>query len=328
MNITFYQRKPHPNHFSIEKVFQGVREHLPENVRSRVAISRFFSTGFFKRLYNALEAQHRQGNVNHITGDVHYLTVFLKKKKTVLTIHDCGFMNHSSLVARIILLWFWLKIPVWRSGVVTVISEATKKDIIKYTNCPADKIKVIPDFVSPAYRPAPLPNNPIPVLLQIGTKANKNIARLAQALEGANVQLRIIGKPTDQTEEMLIKHKIDYSWVSHLSENELIREYAQCDALVFVSTLEGFGMPIVEAQAIGRPVITSAVSAMPEVAGEGACLVDPFDVSMIREGIDQVLKDESYRNSLVQKGFINVQQYQVKQVADQYHQLYRQLFCG
>lgn len=326
MNVTFYQRKPHPNHYSIEKVFQGVREHLPTAVRSRLAVCRFSSTGLVNRFYNALEARQTQGDINHVTGDIHYVAILLKKKKTILTVHDCGFMGQPSFLARMVLLWFWLKLPVWRSKVVTVISEATKSDVIRFTNCPEDKIKVIPDFVSPAYRPAPLPDNPIPVLLQIGTKLNKNITRLAQALKGLDIQLRIIGKPLAQDEEMLRQNNIDFSWTSHLSEEELIREYEQSDILVFVSTLEGFGMPIIEAQSIGRPAVTSNISSMPEVAGEGACLVDPLDTSAIRAGIMQVISDQHYRESLIQKGFENVKKYQVEHIAQQYYQLYRKIY--
>lgn len=123
-----------------------------------------------------------------------------------------------------------------------------------------------------------------------------------------------------------MQYKIRYSWTSHLSEEGLIQEYVQSDMLVFVSTLEGFGMPIVEAQSIGRPVVTSAVSAMPEVTGDGACLVDPFNVSAIRQGIKQVLSETQYKEALVQKGFENVKKYQVANVAQQYYKLYQEIY--
>ena len=326
MNVTFYQRKPHPNHFSIEKVFRGVRAHLPAGVQSKVAISRFLSTGLFKRLFNTFEAINKQGDINHITGDIHYVSMFLDKKKTVLTIHDCGFMAHPSTVARSVLLWFWLKLPVWRSTIVTVVSESTKRDVIKFTNCQEERVRVIPDFVSPDYQATPVPNNSKPVLLQIGTKPNKNIPRVAQALRDLDVQLRIIGKLGDRDVKLLKQHGIDYSVAANLTERELIQEYTMCDMLLFTSLLEGFGMPIVEAQSIGRPVVTSNVSSMPEVAGEGACLVDPFDISAIKEGITRVLTDQDYRDSLVQKGFENVRKYQIDHVARQYDQLYQEVY--
>ena len=69
--------------------------------------------------------------------------------------------------------------------------------------------------------------------------------------------------------------------------------------LTFVSTYEGFGLPILESQATGRPVVTSNVSSMPEVAGDAACLVNPYDADSIREGILRVINDDAYRKDLM-----------------------------
>ncbi len=70
-----------------------------------------------------------------------------------------------------------------------------------------------------------------------------------------------------------------------LTIDEVVDQYHKCDLVSFVSTYEGFGMPIVEANAIGRPVFTATVASMPEVAADAACLVDPFDVQAIRNGV-------------------------------------------
>jgi glycosyltransferase involved in cell wall biosynthesis len=101
--------------------------------------------------------------------------------------------------------------------------------------------------------------------------------------------------------------------------------YAQADMVLFASTYEGFGLPIIEAQATGRPVVTSRVTAMPEVAGEGACLVDPYDVSSIRNGVLRVLDDGSYRDSLVHLGFENVRRFEPSLIASQYARLYEEV---
>ena len=89
---------------------------------------------------------------------------------------------------------------------------------------------------------------------------------------------------------------IEYENWSNLSLDEVVRKYQQCDLLTFCSTYEGFGMPIVEANVVGRPVVTSDISSMPEVAGNAACLVDPFDSASIRSGIRRVIKDIDYRS--------------------------------
>ncbi len=95
--------------------------------------------------------------------------------------------------------------------------------------------------------------------------------------------------------------------------------------LVFASTYEGFGLPIVEAQATGRPVVTSDTLSMPEVAGDAACLVDPFNVESIRNGILKVIQDTGYREQLVQNGLKNVERFKPESVAMQYLALYREL---
>src|ERR1039457_3419943 len=97
---------------------------------AQVSVCHFESRGVFKRLYNMLEAALRQGDVNHITGDVHYLALLLRKNRTVLTIHDCRGMLWESGIHKLLFHLIWLKVPVARSTVVTVISEQTKREVL------------------------------------------------------------------------------------------------------------------------------------------------------------------------------------------------------
>lgn len=92
--------------------------------------------------------------------------------------------------------------------------------------------------------------------------------------------------------------------------------------LCFVSLYEGFGMPIIEAQATGRPVVTSNLGAMAEVAGRGAHLVDPEESGSIRQGVVKILEDGAYREQLVEKGLKNVKRFRAETVAGQYMALY------
>ncbi|MEQ9443793.1 MAG: glycosyltransferase family 1 protein [Cyclobacteriaceae bacterium] len=328
MTVFFFQRKPFPNkNYSIEVLFNSIRAHLPSTLQYRIIISRYVNSGGLKKLYNILEILFKeQGDVNHITGDIHYIAFFMRKKRTILTIHDLNLLSSPSAIKRAIHRWFWLKIPVGRSQVVTVISQTTKAEVLKHSGCSPDKIRVIYNCISSAFKPHPKDfNKKEPVILQVGTKPNKNLSRVIQALEGIPCRLEIIGKPTDDDLRLLEKHTINYGWEVNLTDEQVVQKYIDCDMLVFVSTLEGFGLPIVEANAIERPVITSNLSSMPEIAGEAAHLVDPYSIAGIRAGVMKVIQDEPYRAQLIEKGKLNRQRFMPETIADAYAQLYQEV---
>ncbi|WP_207492047.1 glycosyltransferase family 4 protein [Aridibaculum aurantiacum] len=326
MKVVYFHRRNPYKYVSIEAYFENVRQHLPPGIKPIVAESKYYSNGFFKRLYNVFEAAFRQGEVNHITGDVHFLALMMQKRKTILTIHDIGFLDHPSPLVRKVLEIFWVKWPVKRSGIVTAVSETTRQAIIENTKCDPAKVVVVPTCIGNHFtRVKKQFNKEKPVILQIGTVANKNCIRMARALEGINCKLSIVGQPGVEYLDVLKECNIDFSVSSHLSDNEMFEKYVECDLLLFASTLEGFGMPIIEANTVGRVVVTSNISSMPEVANDAACLVDPYDVASIREGVLKVINDDSFRESLVEKGYKNALRYNVKVVAEQYVSLYKKV---
>ncbi|MBK6904841.1 MAG: glycosyltransferase family 4 protein [Saprospirales bacterium] len=327
MKVLHFHRKPHPFHYSIEQLFEAIRQHFPKDMRVEVAVCPHPSQGLLPRLKNLLFASRCRGDIYHITGDVHYLALALPRKNTILTVHDLGFLRQSNPMVRKILYWFWLKIPLARVAMVTTISEATKQDILRYLpRYPEDKIQVIPNPVLPFFRPVPKSfDAALPTILLVGTKPNKNLPRILAALEGIPCRIRIIGERKAEAEALFRQYRLPHTWLEHLTQEELLEAYSSSDLLLFASTLEGFGMPILEAQAVGRPVITSNCSSMPEVAGEGACLVDPFDIDSIREGLLRVIGDGAYRDELVQKGWVNVKRFEAGEVARRYAELYTSL---
>jgi glycosyltransferase involved in cell wall biosynthesis len=166
-------------------------------------------------------------------------------------------------------------------------------------------------------------NKEKPVILHVGTAPNKNLSGLITALKGLRCQLHIIGKQEETYIQQLKENGIDYVYQSGLSDEEMLQKYRDADIMAFASTYEGFGMPILEAQATGRVVVTSNVSSMPEVAGGAACLVDPFDTNSIRNGIQKVIEDDRYRDELIAKGFENIKRYDPELIARQYLALYK-----
>jgi len=161
-----------------------------------------------------------------------------------------------------------------------------------------------------------------PILLFIGSTANKNLDRIILAIAGISCTLEIVGRIPEEHLLLLKKYSIHYRQFTDLSESEMADRYADSDIIIFPSLYEGFGLPILEGQKAGRAVLTSNISPMKEVAGEGACLVDPYDPDSIRSGINKIMLDGSYRADIVKKGFENKNQYDVQKIADQYLKLY------
>jgi glycosyltransferase involved in cell wall biosynthesis len=172
-------------------------------------------------------------------------------------------------------------------------------------------------------------NSRCPRILQVGTGAhNKNVERVAAALVGINCRWVIIGRLSSAQRVVIERYGIDYENYVGLSEDALLSQYKLSDMLVFASTYEGFGLPIVEANAVGRPVVTSNLCSMPEVAGGAACLVDPYSVESIREGILRVIEDDDFRIGLVNAGILNANRFRPVVIAEQYAELYRQVYSG
>ena len=301
---------------------------MPENVDCRVCRCRFRSRGVLPRVWNALEAVSHQGEVNHVTGDVHYLTLFFRKRRTLLTIHDCGTLERLTGWRKRLYSLLWFQLPMARSAAVTTISRATRDDLLRRFPVSPDKIRVIPDCIPDSYAFAPKPFKvEEPRILQVGTRTNKNLDRVARALNGVACHLDIVGRLSSEQKRILKQNRIDFTNGYDLTDDAMLRRYRQCDMLVFASLNEGFGMPIIEAQAMGRPVVTSDVPPMPETGGDGACYVDPLDVGSIRNGILRVIDDAAYRRELIRKGRENAQRFRPETVAARYADLYREVMA-
>lgn len=177
----------------------------------------------------------------------------------------------------------------------------------KYTNCRVDRLKNIP------------------YVMHVGSNLHrKNRLGIVEAFyksqfyKGGGV-LVFCGAPLSD-EVMALVNKLDLQSsvydIGEVSFVDLERLYSGAQCLVFPSFSEGFGWPILEAQACNTAVICSDCESMPEVAGEGALLVDPFDVDDISKAIDRVTSDLSYRALLVEKGKVNISNYSYAVMCD------------
>ena len=326
LKVVHFMRKPLIGYFSVEQLFGDIRSVLPKHIRAAVRVNRYPSQGLRWRIVDILGASKQQGQVNHVTGDVHYLTYLLDRRRTVLTILDCVTLERLTGLRRWVfwLLWYWL--PEQRCAAITVISESTKQQLLRHLRCDSDKITVIHCPVSDEFTASAKPfDSHCPRILQVGTTENKNIPRVAEALQGLSCRLAIIGPLSEAQKMVLTRYGINYENHVGLSREALVDQYRQADLVMFASLYEGFGLPIVEANAVGRPVITSRLYSMPEVGGEAACYVDPYDVADIRGAVERLMRDAGYREELVERGYKNIDRFRLARIALEYADLYRRL---
>jgi glycosyltransferase involved in cell wall biosynthesis len=319
-------RKTNPLFFSIEKVFASLLTGLQKKVTVESAYMPFYNSSIPNMARNMVFAGKSRADIFHITGDVHYIVLALPAKRTILTIHDSVFIRESKGLKRAFFKWIFLKLPVKKCRFVTTISEKSKNEIVRHTGCDPEKIIVIPNPVNEhIYFQEKEFNSANPVLLFIGSTPNKNLDRIIQAISGIPCVLEIVGRIPEEHFLLLKKYEINYRQLTNLSDSEMADRYAVSDIILFPSLYEGFGLPILEGQKAGRVVLTSQIAPMNEVAGEGACLVDPENIESIRNGLKKIIGDGNYRSYLIKKGFENTERYDTNKIADQYLELYKKI---
>lgn len=321
-------RQPHHHQISIERVFDAVRPHLQRRYDVEAVVLQHRNAGVVPRARSVLEARTRRGELTHVTGDVHFTGLLLPRGASVLTVHDTEFLARASRVKQLLYSWLWLRLPVARATVVTVPSEATRDDLLDVVGRRyADRVQVVRNPVRDEFRPCTEPRSARsrPVVLLMGTWPTKNLPRSVAALRGLDVRVVVVG-PLDADQRALLDASgLEVDARTDLHDDEVVRLYQDADLLLFPSLQEGFGLPVLEAQACGCPVVTSDRVPVRDVAGGAACLVDPEDVASIRAGVLRVLQDADHRRDLVQGGLRNVEGYRPAAVADGYAAVYDQV---
>src|SRR4051812_6616631 len=118
ITVNFFHQSPHVGfRFSIEFIFIDLRNRLAHRIVAKVYISKFYNTGYYSKLINIVEAAFRpHADVNHITGEVHFLNLLMRKKSVLLTIHDCGMLARKTGAAKILMQWLYLSMPVKKAN--------------------------------------------------------------------------------------------------------------------------------------------------------------------------------------------------------------------
>lgn len=279
-------------------------------------------------LRNLLFFKPEPADIYHIAGHVNYIALKLPSEKTIQTVHDLGILDNRTGLRRSVLSRLFFRAPARRARRTVAISEATRESLIRITGGSLDRIVVIPNPVPPGYTERPKQMAEVPRVLQIGTAPHKNLERTAEALRGLDVHFRVIGKLSEAQRSLLDGLELDLSSIDYVDDRSMLEEYIAADIVVFCSLFEGFGMPIIEAQAIGRPVVTSDRSPMKEVAGSGASLVDPENISSIRQSVVELISKPDVAESYRRAGIRNAEAYRASAIADRYLELYREFYDG
>jgi glycosyltransferase involved in cell wall biosynthesis len=324
--IVFVERKPSAS-VSIERVFRQIAKDLPPDKFDVEFQNVPYGNGILAIIKNLLFFRTRPADIYHITGDIHYISLVLPPNRTILTIHDLIFLRRRSGIRRFALKKLFLDWPLRRIKRVTVVSQAIKEEIINESGTQFESIDVIPNplidgFVAEPQKPF---NTVCPIILHVGTAPNKNLDNLIEAAQGLPCKLKIIGRLGDKIVKSLERHSVAYENSSGLKEEHIVEEYRNADIVSFCSTYEGFGLPIIEAQAMRKPVVTSDLPPMSATAGDGAVLVDPYDIGSIRNGLRRLIDDEEYRQGMVESGIQNVKRFDGKALSGRYAAIYDRL---
>jgi glycosyltransferase involved in cell wall biosynthesis len=251
----------------------------------------------------------------------------MRTGRLVVTVHDLAFRLYPETAPHASSRWLEaIEHAVRRSSAILVPSESTRRDLIELYPVAPERVTVTPLGTDPAAFPRPSADLVAraqakfridrPYFLFLGgIEYRKNLPRLVQAfastrgeealvIAGAPVAWNVEGwgllRPT--LESMRPDRRRRVILTGYVSDQDKAALLAGALALVYPSLYEGFGLPVVEALTMGTPVLTSDVSALPEVAGDAALLVDPGDVESIAEGLRRLAEDEMLRERLAEAG--------------------------
>jgi glycosyltransferase involved in cell wall biosynthesis len=258
----------------------------------------------------------------------------------IATHHDITYIRHPESYSRMFRAMYRTLTPLLlgRTKALITVSEFSKREIAAHYGYPASSICVVPNAVDARFQPfcaEQCPRGSTPYLLAVSSpSAHKNFARMIAAflqMEGHDdVELRIIGDSnrifSGSQHDVAGSRRI--RMLGRLTDKELVEAYQGATAFVFPSIYEGFGIPPLEAQACGCPVIAARAASIPEVLGDSALYFDPLKVKDIALSMQRILQDEALRQELRRRGKANVARYCWHTSARQVSRLIDQAFTG
>lgn len=250
---------------------------------------------------------------------------------SVFTIHDLSHIRCPENRKPAISLYYAtvMKRASSRAHLILTVSEFTRKQIVDWCGVPAERAVNVSCGVDPAYQPGGERfSSEFPYLLSVSNRRpHKNEMRLVEGFAKASLDPRLhllfTGDPTPELLRWIEVQQVSsrVAFLGMVAEEKLPSVYRSAQAVVLASLYEGFGLPVLEGMACGVPVITSNVTAMPEVAGDAALLVDPRSVEEISQALEKITQDSVLCRQLVAKGVCRAAQFSWMRTADKVQQL-------
>lgn len=271
----------------------------------------------------------------------------LKKKKLVVTIHDLipfVFPKNFPRGIKGEIKWRIQKRLLKNADMIITDSNSSKNDIVKFAGVKDNKIKVIYLAASDKFKKISEAKTkyklPEKFVLYVGDVTwNKNLPNLVEAIKKINLPLVLVGKAlVDENFDRnnpwnsdllrvydLTKGDRNIIKLGFVSDDDLVNLYNKATVFLMPSLYEGFGLPILEAMACGCPVVTSKGGSIPEIAGEAAFYVNPYDVDDIANGIRRVFFDEKMIETLSKKGLEQAKKFSWEKTANETLKVYNSL---
>lgn len=325
MRIVIFIRKKRPEANSIEEIFYLLIKKMGPDVE--LVELPYGGANITSIVKNIIFARKHRGDVNHISGEVHYIALGTGRN-TLITVHDVQSIIRGGCIERIIKKWLWFKLPVLIACRISVISQFTKNELLSLCPFAKNKISIIYNPISDnfnSYSHKDYAKKQVYKILHIGTKVNKNLEGVLNAIKNLPVKLIVVGPMTTTQIKLANSLNVDYDNFYNLSYEQILNLYSQADLVTFPSFYEGFGMPIVEANMMAIPILVSDIPVLHEIAGDAAYFVSPNSIEEIRRGIWKLLCDEKLRNDLIRRGKENVKRFSVDSIAEQYKQMYKKI---
>lgn len=235
----------------------------------------------------------------------------------IATHHDITYVRFPHTYSWTFRTAYRIMTPILLSRVKTLLtpSEFSKSEISSFYKMPRERILTLPNAVTEFFLPAANLHVERPYLLAVSSpSAHKNFTRMIQAflsLRGQpDLQLHIVGSThglfADPDLQRLASRDPRIRFLGRLDDAELLTQYQGATAFVFPSLYEGFGIPPLEAQACGCPVLAANAASIPEVLKDSALYFDPLDITQMAAAMQRILNDPALRQSLRRRGLANV----------------------